>query len=124
MLKAPQTPDNHDEMFVYQICISGSTDKEPFHSISNGGAELSNNERIAIIRDIAREFAEPFCSFLAHISDVSKVKKLELDDYVPHKGRSAAATYTLVGDAAHAMSMCTYCITRPTSLPTANRGHC
>ncbi|KAF2624362.1 FAD binding domain-containing protein [Macroventuria anomochaeta] len=105
LLKAPQHSEKDDEDFVYQICISGSTDREPFHSKTIGAVELTNSERIAIIRDIAQGLAEPFHSFLSLVSNDTKVQILYLDDFEPRKEMFAAGTYTLVGDSAHAMAM-------------------
>lgn len=106
MLKAPQPSENQHESFVYQVCISGSIEKKPFDTLPIGGNELTNSERMTIVRDIVSGFAEPFRSFLSHMSDDTRVKRLELDDYVPRQRTVAAGTYTLVGDAAHAMAMC------------------
>lgn len=66
----------------------------------------TNDERIAMIREIAQDFSEPFRSFLLLIPSDVNVKQLDLDDWaLPHES-SAAGTHTLVGDAAHAMTMC------------------
>ncbi|KAJ8110088.1 hypothetical protein OPT61_g6972 [Boeremia exigua] len=105
LLKAPEPSQDHDGNFLYQVCISGSTNKNPFRAVSTGVAGVTNSERIAIIRDIARDFAEPFCSFLSLVSDSVEVKRLDLDDYAPCKEMFAAGTYTLIGDAFHAMAM-------------------
>jgi 2-polyprenyl-6-methoxyphenol hydroxylase-like FAD-dependent oxidoreductase len=105
VLKAPQNSQDGDE-FVYQVCISGSTDKEPFRNETSGTDELTDKQRVAVIRTIAESFAEPFRSFLFLISDETKVKSVALDDFAPRKEIFAAGTYTLVGDASHAMAMC------------------
>lgn len=106
MLKAPQPAQNDDEDFVYQVCISGLIDKEPFYTEASGVAELTNTERIKIVKTLANGFAEPFCSFLSLISDDVEVKKLDLNDFAPRRDVFATSTSTLVGDAAHAMAMC------------------
>lgn len=106
VLRAPQPSQPNDKNFVYQICISGSTDKEPFRTSAIRNAEFTNKNRIEIIRDIAKGFAEPFCSFLSLISSDTEVKQLFLDDFIPRKEIFASNLYTLVGDASHAMTMC------------------
>ena len=108
MLKAPQSPQDIDQNFLYQVCVSGMTDKEPFRSITQGDARASNEERLAMIRTIARDLAEPFRSFLLLVPDEAKVKQLDLDDWSLPRESPAASTYTLVGDAAHAMTMCKF----------------
>lgn len=66
----------------------------------------TNDERIAMIRETAQGFAEPFCSFVSWIPDDANVKHLGLDDWALADNYLAASTYTLVGDAAHVMTMC------------------
>lgn len=106
MLKAPQSAHDSDQDFLYQVCVSGSTDKEPFRSILQRSTRASNDERIAMIRGIAPSFSEPFCSFLLLAPSDTSVKQLDLDDWALPNESSPAGLHTLVGDAAHAMTMC------------------
>ena len=108
MLQAPQSPQDGDESFVYQVCISGSTDKEPFRTIANGTDRATNDERLTVIRNTAQDFAEPFRSFLSLVPNDANVKQLDLDDWAFPNDSSATGSITLVGDAAHAMTMCKY----------------
>ena len=108
MLQAPQSPQDGDENFVYQVCISGSTDKEPFRTIANGTDRATNDERLTVIRNTAQDFAEPFRSFLSLVPNDANVKQLDLDDWAFPNNSSATGSITLVGDAAHAMTMCKY----------------
>jgi 2-polyprenyl-6-methoxyphenol hydroxylase-like FAD-dependent oxidoreductase len=95
-----------NQSYVYQICISGSTEKEPFRSVAERITRPTNDERIALLREAAQSLAEPFRRFVNSISDSTTVKQLDLDDWVFPNNHVAASTYTLVGDAAHAMTMC------------------
>ncbi|KAL1610871.1 hypothetical protein SLS59_000508 [Nothophoma quercina] len=104
VLQAPQSPQDGDEDFVYQVCISGSTDKEPFCTIANGTDRATNDERLTVIRNTAQDFAEPFRSFLSLVPDDANVKQLDLDDWAFPNNSSATGSITLVGDAAHAMT--------------------
>jgi 2-polyprenyl-6-methoxyphenol hydroxylase-like FAD-dependent oxidoreductase len=104
-LKAPQSSQDGDDL-IYQVCISGSTEKEPFCNEAFENNELTNEERVAIIRTIAEGFAEPFRSFLSLISDNTVIKQLALDDFAPQQERFTMNRCTLVGDASHAMAMC------------------
>jgi hypothetical protein len=106
VLKAPQSHQESDQNFIYQVCISGMTDKEPFRTITQRDTRACNEERLAMIKAIALDLAEPFRSFLLLVPDDAKVKQLDLDDWSLPRESPAASTYTLVGDAAHAMTMC------------------
>lgn len=106
VLQAPQSTQDADENFIYQVCISGSTDKEPFRSVTERPTRATNDERVAMIKETAQDFAEPFRSFVSLIPHDASVKQLDLDDWALPDDYLAASTYTLVGDAAHAMTMC------------------
>ena len=108
MLKAPQSPQDVDQNFLYQVCVSGMTDKEPFRSITQRDARARNEERLTMIKTIALDLAEPFRSFLLLVPDDAKVKQLDLDDWSLPRESPVASTHTLVGDAAHAMTMCKF----------------
>lgn len=74
--------------------------------MTGNSIRATNNERIALIRETAQGFAEPFRSFVWLVPDDATVKHLDLDDWALPDSYSPASTYPLVGDAAHAMTMC------------------
>ena len=80
--------------------------KEPFRSVAERTIRPKNDERIALIRNAAQSFAEPFRQFVSVISDGVTVKQLDLDEWAFPDNHVATSTHTLVGDAAHAMTMC------------------
>lgn len=106
VLQAPQSTDNANQTFIYQVCISGSTEKQPFRTVAEKTVRPTNDERIALLREIARGLADPFRQFVGLIPDSAAVKQLDLDDWAFPSNHVAAGTYTLIGDAAHAMTMC------------------
>ena len=122
MLQAPQSPQDGDENFVYQVCISESTDKEPFRTIANGTDRATNDERLTVIRNTAQDFAEPFRSFLSLVPNDANVKQLDLDDWAFPNNSSATCSITLVGDAAHKYQQSMAARTLPTVL--ASRQAC
>jgi hypothetical protein len=94
-----------DERCVYQVCMSGSTSREPFGGVSTKGG-VTNKDRVEVIRGIAQGFAEPFRSFLSLVCDDTDVKELHVDDFAPRKDMFASGGCGCVGDAAHAMTKC------------------
>lgn len=108
VLQAPPSLEDANGKLVYQVCISGSTDEEPFSRVTAKTARTTNDERIAMIRETALGFAEPFRLFVSLISDDTPVKQLDLDDWSFPEDHAAGGTYTVVGDAAHNMTMCKY----------------
>ena len=69
-----------------------------------------NDERLKIMKEIADGWAEPFRDIVEAISEGTKVKTISLEDWVPPKegwqGRNGEGKVVLLGDAAHAMTMC------------------
>ena len=72
------------------------------------------------MRDVSSEWAEPFREMIQALPDDADVKTLKLEDWVPKQGMwdNKGGKATLVGDAAHAMTMCkfpSHSLTRNTS---------
>ena len=70
----------------------------------------TGKERVALMKDIAKGWAEPFQELVMNIPEDTDAKAIAPEEFVPEerlwdnmKGR-----VTLVGDAAHTMPMCTY----------------
>ena len=78
----------------------------------------SNEERIQLMKRFAQSWAEPFKEIVDCIPPSAEVKNISLEDWPPEKGMwdNRGGRVTLVGDAAHTMTMCTlpFC----TSLPS------
>ncbi len=67
------------------------------------------------MKDFTKGWAEPFREMVqAMPEDGTEVKALTLEDWVPRRGvwGNEGGRATLVGDAAHAMTMCMFSSTR------------
>lgn len=105
VLEAPQGSDSRNKDWLYQICISWRKDQSP-HKTNNLKDSLDNLSRVETIRSIARQWAEPFTSFISQIPETTNVKQIDLEDFAPCKGLRATDKAIILGDAFHAMSMC------------------
>ena len=67
-------------------------------------------ERVGFMKDIASEWAEPFHDLVERIPEDTEVKAITLEDWVPKRGGwdNLGGRVTMVGDAAHAMTMCMF----------------
>lgn len=69
----------------------------------------SNEERISLMKSFAQDWAEPFKEIVGCIPPSAEVKNILLEDWQPGKGMwdNLDGRVTMVGDAAHTMTMCT-----------------
>lgn len=66
----------------------------------------TDHERVALMKRIAAGWAEPFRECVLSIPGDTEVKTIRLEDWVPRRGAwDGQGKATLVGDAAHAMTM-------------------
>ena len=80
----------------------------------------SNEERLEWMKSIAKGWAEPFPSLVFDISTDTEVREIILEDWPPPVtgGRdNRNGTVTLVGDAAHAMTMCEFLLQKYSRFP-------
>lgn len=65
-------------------------------------------ERLALMEELASGWAEPFRECVLAIPDGTHVQAIRLEDFVPRQGMwdNRQGRCTMVGDAAHAMTMC------------------
>ena len=68
----------------------------------------SNEKRMAWMRMLAQDWAEPFRELVYDIPASTELREIVLEDWPPEKGQwdNHNGTVTLVGDAAHGMTMC------------------
>lgn len=106
-LKVPRRESSDDEV-VCQILISW-----PFQDGFLGKPEASdtpesNVERVQFMKQVADGWVEPFRSIVHDIPDLEDVKAIKLEDWVPEIGiwENRTGRITLLGDAAHPMTMC------------------
>lgn len=65
-------------------------------------------ERVRLMKRLVEGWAEPFRECVMSIPESTDVKAITLEDWVPKRGMwgNLEGRATLVGDAAHAMTMC------------------
>lgn len=102
--------DNPEDLVECQLLISWPL-KEGF--LGREGVmdtPESQEERLELMKEIAKGWCEPFRSFVLDVPEETEVKVVRLEDWVPGtEGRcwdNRQGRVTLVGDAAHAMTMC------------------
>lgn len=76
----------------------------------------ANEERVRLMKELADGWTNPFHECVMHIPADAEIKAIALEDFVPRRGMwdNRDGRVTLMGDAAHAMTMCT-------SFPSPNR---
>jgi len=101
-------PEKEKDTYECQIILSwpfqgGFKGQEESLEVPNEGPK-----RVALMKSLAEAWAEPFRETVMNIPEDADVKTIKLEDWIPKqetwdnlKGRA-----TLVGDAAHAMTMC------------------
>ena len=77
---------------------------EPLEVLHDG------EERLALMKRLARDWAEPFRECVWSIPEGTVVQAVRLEDFVPEHGMwdNMDGRVTLIGDAVHTMTMCTY----------------
>lgn len=72
----------------------------------------THKERVALMKEFADGWANPFRSLTLAIPAETEVKALSIEDFVPKEGMwdNAKGRVTMVGDAAHAMTMCKFSV--------------
>lgn len=68
----------------------------------------SNENRLSWMRELASGWTEPFSGIVQDIPAGTEAKAITLEDWPPSKGLwdNAGGRIALIGDAAHAMTMC------------------
>lgn len=66
-----------------------------------------NAERIALMKQLTQDWAEPFRGLVHNISDNAEVTAITMQDWFPTARREQGhGRIVLMGDAAHTMTMC------------------
>jgi len=101
-------PKGQEDTYECQIILSypfrrGFKGKEQPIEVPADGPK-----RVVLMKSLAEGWAEPFKECVMSIPEDSDIKTIKLEDWVPRKGtwNNRGGTVTLVGDAAHAMTMC------------------
>ena len=108
-------PDSYECQIIlswpYKVGYMGR--KEPLDVPTIG------KERVALMKSMAKGWAEPFQEMVMSIPEDADAKAIVLEDFVPKERlwTNMEGRATLVGDAAHTMTMCTYSIHYPLLAP-------
>ena len=110
-LDSPSNNDREDkETYECQILVSW-----PFQKGFRGRQEAlevpdEDKERLKIMKEVSGGWEDPFRGIVRAIPEGTEVKSILLEDWVPPEARHwdgrADNKVVLVGDAAHAMTMC------------------
>ena len=92
----PDGPD-HPESWVFHLAMAWNGD--PDHS-------LGYAERLALIKEKAKDMGEPTRSAFTWIPEDTLVHKADISYWVTEKWDNRKGRITLVGDAAHPMPPC------------------
>ena len=67
-------------------------------------------ERLALMKTLAQGWTEPFRECVWSIPEGTVMQAVRLEDFVPEHGMwdNMGGRVTMIGDAAHTMTMCTY----------------
>ena len=94
-------------------CVCQILTSWPYHAEFRGKGQPtappeSNVERVRWMKEIASGWISPFSDIFQEIPDETEAKEITIEDWPPAKGmwNNANGRVTLVGDAAHAMTMC------------------
>jgi 2-polyprenyl-6-methoxyphenol hydroxylase-like FAD-dependent oxidoreductase len=113
-LDSPSNNSRSDsDSYECQILISW-----PYRAGFRGASEPlevpgSNAGRLKLMKELASGWVDPFREIVSAIPDEAEVKTISLEDWVPPRkgwsGVKGRGRVVLVGDAAHAMTMCKSC---------------
>ncbi|KAI9681267.1 MAG: hypothetical protein M1817_002549 [Caeruleum heppii] len=105
-LDTPSSHPTRSDEYTYQVIISW-----PYRTGFNGRVEPTEMpserlDRLRLMRSLAAGWVEPFRSIVLDIPDDADPKPISLDDWPPSQTwDNAGGRITLMGDAAHAMTM-------------------
>ncbi|KAL1964907.1 hypothetical protein VTN77DRAFT_6260 [Rasamsonia byssochlamydoides] len=97
-LETPHSSGNQTTDYLCQIVMSWPTAK-------GIAIPASNEERIAVMRQLAADWAEPFRSLVQNIPADAEATSINIDDWLPDAGAHGRGRMLLMGDAAHTMTM-------------------
>lgn len=91
-----------DEFYEGQICLSWSVKS------SDDEVPASNEGRLAKLKTLAKPFETRLRTVIEHIPDGIEVTEIKLQDWPLVQWPNHTGKVTLIGDAAHAMTMCEF----------------
>lgn len=92
--------ESSEDRYHCQIIISWADEK-------GIAVPEANGDRVALMKELAGDWAEPFRSLVKRIPADSEVRSIRIEDWMFQRGRHHQhPRVVLVGDAAHTMTMC------------------
>lgn len=108
MLAVLDAPGNGvTDKYTYQMVVSWPLRPGVLGKSSPIVPPATDKGRLELIRALTSTWAEPFRSFILSLPEDIEVKALELTDWPPPRGMRTKDRVVLMGDALHAMTMCT-----------------
>ena len=107
VLDAPQQGDRNFGSWTCQVIVSWPYRPGFFGNPIPTDVPRTNVERLAFMRRLAAPWTEPFRSIVYDITNDTEAKAVVLEDWVPQQGVQENGRITMIGDAAHPMTMCT-----------------
>jgi hypothetical protein len=112
-LEVPRSTTSRDgetaeAKYICQIIVSWPYREGFWNSDTPIEAPKANTERVRWMKELAAGWVEPFRGIVQGIPEEVEAKSIRLEDWIPKKGLwdNSGGRVTLVGDAAHAMTMC------------------
>ncbi|KAH8896705.1 FAD binding domain-containing protein [Thozetella sp. PMI_491] len=105
ILDVPGNTNATTDKVSLQIAISWPARDGFFGRTSAIPPPATNAERMELVKEFARTWAEPFRSAVLNIPDDVELKTISLADWAPPQGLRGTGRVVLFGDAIHAMAM-------------------
>lgn len=100
-LETPEHVQAMSDDYVCQIVISWPEEKDI-------QMPTANAERITLMKRLTSDWAEPFRSLIQNLPNDADVISINMEDWLPEENTHGRGRVTLMGDAAHAITMCQY----------------
>ncbi|KAL2008410.1 hypothetical protein VTN00DRAFT_6604 [Thermoascus crustaceus] len=97
-LETPEHAQATSDDYFCQIVVSWPEEKDI-------RIPTANAERITLMKRLTSDWAEPFRSLIQNLPNDADVISIDMEDWLPEEGAHGKGCITLMGDAAHTMTM-------------------
>lgn len=105
-MDSPGNNEHSTDKVSIQICVSWPYTNGVLDRSQPIDIPETNDEREALIKEIANTWAEPFKSLITKMPAGTEIKGLVLKDWLPPYDLQTRGRAVLMGDALHLMAMC------------------